>query len=127
MKGRKVRVNHRSRRVRKESRTNPIWGSKDRGDGEDHDRYWTCWNCGFTCDVERDELGDSESTARINHQQDTLTDEYAETTGYCYGANGQTQTLCEANDGTWTTYRYWPDGGSGCPFCHSPNWRGDYP
>ena len=127
MKGRRVRVNHRSRKVRSDSRTIPLWGSKDRGDGEDHDRYWKCWHCGFTCNVDRDELGDSESTSRINYKADTLVDEYGDSTGYCYGKHGSTQTICEARGGTWKTSRYEPEVTSGCKFCGTLNWKGDYP
>ena len=126
MKGRRVRVRHRSRKVRSDSRTIPLWGAKDRGDGEDHDRYWKCWHCGFTCDVQRDELGDSESRTQINMKADALVDDVGDSTGYCFGAAGTNQTLCEANGGTWTTSRFEPEVTTGCRFCGSKNWRGDY-
>jgi len=50
------------RRLPKRSRTRPVYGK-----GDDKGRYFRCWNCGFICDKERDELGDADSDAGDNH------------------------------------------------------------
>lgn len=123
----KVRVRYRQRKIRKDARTLPIYGTKDRGDGLDHQRYWYCWNCGFVCDVERDFLGGAEERAQITPiAYNQTTDDLSTASYHCEGAAGATQTLCEAAGGTWSKVRYRPAGDGGCPFCHSPNWRGDY-
>jgi hypothetical protein len=46
----------------KKSKTLPIYGT-----GDDEDRFFHCWFCGFVCDGWRDELGDSESEAGDDH------------------------------------------------------------
>ena len=51
------------RSLRKESRTLPIFGK-----GEDEGKYYHCWNCGFVCDVDRDALGDSDSSSGVAHK-----------------------------------------------------------
>ena len=50
------------RKLPKRSRTRPI-----RGKGDDEGKYFRCWNCGFICNKDRDELGDAESNAGDNH------------------------------------------------------------
>jgi len=40
------------RKLPKQSRTIPV-----KGGGEDRGRYFRCWNCGFICDTQRDNLG----------------------------------------------------------------------
>ena len=48
-------------RIRKESRSIPLRGNAERGNGLDDGRYFRCWNCGFVCNVDRDALGGPES------------------------------------------------------------------
>lgn len=126
MSRRRIRVNHRSHKTRKDSKTLPIYGTPDRGDGLDNNRYWECWFCRFICDADRDELGDSESRARIALETYALVDDVGSTTGYCSVKEGADQTACEAAGGTWITTRHRVAGGTGCSFCHSTNWRGDF-
>ncbi len=124
---RKLRVRHKTRKVRKDSRTYPIYGSNERGDGRDNDRYYHCWYCGFVCDVERDFIGGAEersSIALIAYNQ--VTDDGTTAAYHCEGAHGADQTECEAAGGTWSQTRYKPEVDSGCPHCGSPNWRGDF-
>ena len=123
---RRLRLKHKSAPIPKESRTIPIYGSDERGDGEDHNRYFKCWHCGFVCDAKRDYLGDGDSSARTTHKEYTLLDDKGVATGYCYGAYGHDETTCVANGGTWKTSRYITEVDAGCPSCGSPNWRGDY-
>ena len=126
----RIRLRRKPRRPRKESKRIPIWGSPERGDGLDHGRYFECWNCGFICDSDRDFLGDSESSARITPTAYNQVDEKGSAVYHCQGKLAMThtnQTDCEAAGGTWSRVRYKPVVESGCPFCGSPNWRGDYP
>lgn len=79
------------------------------------------------CNVDRDFLGDSETSARITPTAyNQTTDDLSTAAYHCEGAAGATQTICEAAGGTWSRVRYKPVVESGCPFCGSPNWRGDY-
>lgn len=126
-RGRRVRVSHRSKKVRKEARRIPVWGSPERGGGEDHDRYFVCWHCGFICDVQRDELAGDEDESLVEPIAYDLVDEDGNTAGYCFGAAGDTQTICEANGGEWKTQKYTHHSNGGCPLCSTRNWRGDYP
>ncbi len=124
---RKLRLNHKNKRLRKDSRTISIYGSSERGDGRDSKRYYECWNCGFTCDVERDFLGGAEERARITPTAyNQTTDDLTTAKYHCQGAGADNQTDCEAAGGTWSRVRYKPTVESGCPLCGSPNWRGDY-
>jgi len=113
-------------RLPKESRTIPLRGNPVRGGGEDNGKYYRCWNCGFICAVDRDELGGPESKANITPTAYTQLDQYGNTAYHCQGAAGKTQAICEAAGGTWASTRYQPVVNSGCPLCGSPNWRGDY-
>jgi len=58
---------HRSR-IRKESRTIPLYGSPERGNGLDDGRYFRCWNCGFICNIDRDALGGPESRDGLSYE-----------------------------------------------------------
>lgn len=138
-------------RTRKDSRTYPLRGHKDYGEGRDDGRYWRCWNCGFICDVERDELGDSESKDGISHviyealysggpKKGSNSADYYETDAMIHGDNSDVALLVVASarsghvllendaDGTPKTVRlnWTPSIDSGCPFCGTRNWRGDY-
>lgn len=121
MKNRKVKVNHRSRKPRKDSRTLPLYGSDTRGDGLDSGRYYECWNCGFICDTDRDALGDAQSKANITTKSYQLLDEY----GNAVSSTGGAKHTIFTGEG-YTTVRYEPEVGSGCPLCGTLNWKGDY-
>jgi hypothetical protein len=121
------------RKLRKESRTLPL-----KGKGDDAGKYFKCWNCGFICDSDRDELGDSESGAGDDH-----TDYHGLTTiaanpgtsdlvakQICLGGNQHYQTLQSVLtlDGSnkQINHSHLSDVSRGCPFCGTTNWRGDY-
>ena len=129
----RIRIRHRPKKLRKESKRIPIHGSSERGDGRDSGRYFECWHCGFICDAERDFLGGPEDSARVTPVSYNQVGEDTTTAAYhCQGALASTsptvdQTACEAAGGTWSRVRYKPEVESGCPFCGTPNWRGDYP
>jgi hypothetical protein len=140
------RFRHRDRRTRipKQSRTIPVRGHKDYGDGQDDGKYWRCWNCGFICDVERDELGDSESTDGVSHRiYDALYtggEDMNETDAMIHGDNNGVALLTMASarsghvlleldaagDPMGVRLNWTPEIASGCPFCGTRNWRGDY-
>ena len=143
MRGR-FRGNRSDRKLRKESRTIPQWGSYERGGGEDHSKWYRCWHCGWLCNEERDTLGDAESRSGVVHE------DYAQEPdpGYAFAGNeaGQRSSnktavlggsinayhvageLDSAGDekGVRNAIRV-SDKSYGCPMCHSLNWRGDYP
>lgn len=116
------------------SRTLPIHGT-----GDDADRYFHCWNCGFVCDADRDELGDSDSYAGDDHAEylryagpSTIPDNLGRTTpkSLCLGGPVQHfEVLTKpdaAGDPKKVMYNIKSDVSSGCPFCGTKNWRGDY-
>ena len=123
---------YKTTKTKKQSRTLPVRGNPYRGArsphavGEDYGRYFRCWNCGFPCDSERDSLGGSESRANVKATAYTQEDEYGEDASHCQVKAGATETVCEAAGGTWSSSRYEPVVTSGCPFCGTLNWRGDY-
>ncbi len=47
-------------RLRHDKRTIPV-----KGYGEDDGKYYRCWNCGFICNADRDELGGEESRSGV--------------------------------------------------------------
>ncbi len=118
------------RKLRKESRTLPIFGK-----GDDAGRYFHCWNCRFVCDVERDALGDSDSSSGVNHTDglkpvgdfapNGRADNYA-----CLGGDiGHYHVAARigADDDPKSVDRvYASDISFGCPNCGTTNWRGDH-
>jgi len=134
----RFRGNRSVSRIRKESRTIPVYGSFERGGGEDANKWFRCWNCGFLCNVERDAQGDSQSRSGVVHE------DYAQQPDPGYGypqretnilANNQTATvdglvaskLDSAGDAAVAKNAIMVSSNSrGCPFCHTLNWMGKY-
>lgn len=116
----------RQRKIPKRSRTIPLRGNSIRGNGEDHNKWYRCWFCGFRCDTDRDSLGGPDSQAHIVPVEYTQLDEYGSTAYHCQVMAGKDETTCEAAGGTWASTRYQPETSGGCPLCGSPNYRGDY-
>lgn len=120
------------RKLAKRSRTLPVFGK-----GDDEGKYFRCWNCGFICNKNRDELGDAESSAGDEHtdyhgiaNEDPYSNIARSASRICclgspghyfvaleVGADGNPKTII--HDFTSTISR-------GCPFCGTTNWRGDY-
>jgi len=121
---------HRTR-LPKRSRTRPIYGK-----GDDADRYFKCWNCGFVCDSHRDELGDSESRAGDDHTDyHNLVENESQLrpnpgNKACLGGDighYHVAMLLGPDENPKTVYHeLTSDISRGCPFCGSTNWRGDY-
>lgn len=113
----------------KRSRTIPIYGR-----GDDANRYYHCWFCGFVCDVERDALGGADSGSGVGHV-DAL-EPSGEADGQvrlksCLGGMLEhyhvAQKLGPDGETPYQVYHnYKANISSGCPFCGSKNWRGDY-
>jgi hypothetical protein len=100
-------------RIPRQKRTIPIYGEK-----EDANKWFRCWNCGYICNSERDQLD---------------TSEYGRA-GITYSDTASTGTVLA--DDPYTGY--WVLGGvfvfnstggaypvvtGGCPFCGTKNWR----
>lgn len=114
---------HRSRKPRKDSRTLPV-----KGKNEDEGKYYRCWNCGFICNVDRDELGGSASKDGISYarfSRDYGTGENGEVIASL--RSGHVCPKIDADDDAVTVREYWnPDVNSGCPMCGCLNYKGDY-
>ena len=93
-------------RLPKDSKTIPIYGHPERGDGQDSGRYYRCWNCGFVCDTQRDALGDATSRSGAVYETYAQVDEYGNPTGETRWKPSESST--------------------GCPMCFTKNWRGDF-
>ena len=133
----------RSGRIPKESRTTQMIGNSVRGTdtangvGEDYGIWYRCWNCGWACNEDRDELGGRESRDGV------VLEDYVRTPERWYAIdNPISSTAClggpinhfhvaQANGsagqpkGVRHAIRV-SESSSGCPFCHTKNWRGDY-
>ena len=126
----------RQRKLRKESRTIPVKGS-----GDDSGKYFRCWNCGFVCDVRRDELGGRNSVGGISHEVYEETNSTIFPDGAEHGVNEDghaLSTLSVLGKGL-ISLKQGMDGSSqgidkvwvpvitgGCPMCGTRNYRGDY-
>ena len=146
----------RTRRIRGDSRRIPVRskdnytesnGVDDRGDTG---KLFRCWNCGFVCDSDKNELGDKESKSGVSHQiydQKYSSDNSNTTDGSTrqigdaiHGDNNGVPLLKmlvirtghvihqsdAAGDNVTVQINWEPDITGGCPFCGSRNWRGDY-
>lgn len=96
------------------------------GDLEDSNRYFRCWNCGFICDSERDQVGDGDGVtvldtpeiARGGFGEGDPVSAVAMVTGHCIvletGPDGNPKTKYEHNQ--------YPQIIGGCPLCGSKNY-----
>jgi len=119
--------NYKNRKIPKQSRTVPLYGSQERGNGEDANRYYRCWNCGFTCDKDRDVLGGSTSRDGLSYTD--YTNSVYEGQAVLGGHNHVHVVLENGADGLPKSilHSHKVEVDSGCPFCGTLNWRGDYP
>lgn len=108
----------------------PIYGR-----GDDQDKYFHCWNCDFVCDVNRDELGDSDSSSGVAHIEGVLPvgdfapNGKADNHACLGGSTGHYHVAARigADSNPKSVQRlYKSDISRGCPKCGSMNWRGDY-
>jgi hypothetical protein len=125
-------VKHRnSRKPPKRSRTIPIYGSSDRGHGLDDGVLFKCWHCGQHNNTRKQKLGgpDSPSGAAFTDYADNP--DYAQTYGIAI-LGGVTHSFVAQQNGidgnpkAVTNAIKSSDGGTGCSFCGTLNYRGDY-
>jgi hypothetical protein len=119
----------RSRPLPKRSRTIPVPGNSERGDGEDDGRYYRCWNCGFICDSDRDALGDDRSLNGLSYSVQESVGSSEENSLIILANLRSGHVIPKAGaDGTAAVIRlpYYPSSATGCSFCGTLNWRGDF-
>jgi hypothetical protein len=149
-------LRHRNYRLRGDSRTLPVRSepnyteSNGVDDQGDTGKLYRCWNCGFICNADRDELGDEDTKAAISFQiydqvyssdNNNTTDGSTRQIGdIIHGHNSGVPLLQmlvirtghaihqadAAGDNVAVQVNWEPDITGGCPFCGSRNWRGDY-
>lgn len=101
-----------------------------KGKGEDSGKWFRCWNCGFTCNIDREDS--SGSTAGDNHLdfsspalgfvENGDTDRMIVLDGFSFY-----HTILEhVADGTAETivHEHITNVTKGCPFCGTTNYRG---
>jgi len=126
----------RQRRLRKESRTIPVKGS-----GDDSGKFFRCWNCGFVCNVERDELGGRDSVGGISFEiyEERSSTIYPDGVEHGTDIDGFPLSKISVLGKGHISLKVGMDGlpqgvdkvwvpviTGGCPFCGTKNWRGDY-
>jgi len=120
---------NKSRKPSSVSRTISIYGDPDMGDGNDYGNWYECWYCGQKNNDNKSKLGGSDSTDGVV---------YVDYAGVTYGggvavfggiSNSFTAQLNGSDDSPLPVMNAIAvsDGGTGCSFCGSLNWRGDYP
>lgn len=121
-----------SRRLPKESRTIPLPGNRDRGNGLDFRKWYTCWHCGFTCKLGRDALGGTSSRAGTAYE-DVITPSDPSLNDINYSVlggpiNNFEVSLELGSDGNPKVIRHDFESviAGGCPFCGCRNWDGKY-
>lgn len=111
-------------RLPKEARSIPV-----RGKGDDAGKYFECWNCGFICNIDRDDS--SGSTAGDNH-----IDYSSPALGYVESGEGDRIMTLDSPNFYHTMLEPGSDGEpktivhshltnitKGCPFCGTTNYR----
>ena len=118
------------KRLPKQSRTIPLHGDRDRGNGEDFRKWYTCWHCGFTCKLGRDALGGTNSRAGTTYEDSIIpSDPSLEDKNYAVlgGPINNFEVALElGSDGNpkEILHHYTSVISKGCPFCGTMNWQG---
>ncbi len=122
-----------SKRILGSSRSIPLFGSSDRGDGQDSGRHYRCWNCGWICNKDRDSLA--------GYPAGTGTEDYIQYSEIVLNSlNGEDSISASEDsiDNYHVSLKYGEDGvtpetvvhafksviSSGCPFCGTTAWLG---
>jgi hypothetical protein len=121
-----------TRKLKKESRTIPLYGDGVE-EADENGQYYKCWNCGWVCDTERDELGgssDRDGLTYENYSVDGFDSTPGETRLAVLGGDiehFQVALELDAEGNPLPIDEYWRAvASSGCPFCGTRNWRGDF-
>jgi len=146
MRTRSRQPNARKPRRPRDSRTIPLWDET----GQDNGIWYHCWHCGFSCNDQRDSLGDESTRNGVIHDDFTVAALGAEpgvygiaTSGSEYNSGGlpsasvmlsgisinqKTPVIKAGSDGNPITVLHYHSVSTsgGCPFCGSKNYRGDY-
>lgn len=122
---------HKQRKQPKLSRTIPVYGDPDRGGGLDSGVWYRCWYCKQLNSTNKSSLGGSESSDGVVYEDYADNPDYGETQGIAVlgGISNTFTAQLNASDGNPAKVKnsiMVSDGGSGCSFCGSRNWRGDY-
>ncbi len=134
----------------RDSRTIPLWDETAQQNGT----YYHCYWCNFTCNDQRDTLGDESTRNGVTHEDFTVTAIGAEPGEV--GAGGASEyrdagrlSATVMNNGTWLVvsgirsvtpiatsdsdgnpvepvHYFDVSTSGGCPFCGCKNYRGDY-
>lgn len=103
------------------------------GEGHKGAAQYKCWHCGFTCNEHRDALGGESSRSGVAHLDYTIEAPGAEPgvkeSAYAI-LGGILHTIVavqiDSDGNPRTSVHSHTVTGSGCPHCHTLNWRGDY-
>jgi len=123
---------HRVPKVPKMSRTIPVYGDPDRGNGLDSGVLFRCWYCGQINNTRKQALGGADSPSGTAYEDYPDNPDYGQEAGIAVlGGPGHRHTAQEnGSDGNpkgVTNAIRCSDGGTGCSFCGSLNWKGEYP
>lgn len=120
----------RRRKIRGDKRTIPL-----KGYGEDRDKYFRCWHCGFVCDIDRDELaGDEASGSGVSHKDHEIASHGAEgdgeprramsrLLGFSSHRVGSVTLELDANSDPKAILHSFVPTVIGCPFCGTLNYK----
>ncbi len=123
---------------RKESRTIPIPGNRDRGNGLDYQQWFRCWNCGFINKLGVDALGGDSSSSGIYPQDYTVKEDPFAYSSDVRNSGLQPQAVLDGPNILGVVLALGPDGlpltiahsfeaqvSGGCRLCGTLNWKGE--
>jgi len=122
----------RSRKPTSVSRSIAVYGDPPMGDGVDYGEWYRCWYCKQLNNTNKSKLGGSDSTDGVAYEDYPDSPDYSLIQGIAVMGGISNTFTAQANgsDGNpipvMNNIRV-SDGGTGCSFCGSLNWRGDYP
>jgi hypothetical protein len=111
---------HRSRRLRPAKRARAIYGER-----EDQGKYFRCQHCGFICNLDRDELGGSSDRSGLVYENYSVDFSNSPLTKLAT-LESDIEHFQTTEDIFGTRQYIRAKVVSGCPFCGSRNWRGDF-
>lgn len=125
-----TRPRHRYRHVRvsRESRTKLLSDQSPVHKGDvDGGKYYRCWNCGQICNDRYHELGGADSGSGATYSDFAVDSQGRSAVILRTIPNGLVSGKLDSDGNDKPVVHNYSTSGSGCPLCHSLNWRGDYP